>query len=597
MNQITLIIAAIIGIGLTSGNTQAGELPDTYWSLQQAKEILDKTRHVYLDPDISALTNGEQAAVSKLIEAGHIMNSLYEDSMHPGALASKQVLLSMQKKGQHSQSLLDLYYMFKGPVASTLDNQRVPFLPVAAEEPGKNVYPAGLRREDMDPLLVARPELASDLLDVRSVVRETNTENLKHDLATLDRFPLLDGLHPGLRKRLVELHSGGDTAAVYALPYSVRWAPAFMKIHALLQAASDDVATDDPDLSAYLSIRARDLVSDDYEGGDAAWVRGRFKHLNAQIGSYEVYGDALYGVKSLFSLSLLARDEEKSRELTSALHGLQSIQDALPLGAGRKIQQDIPVGVYNIIADFGQSRGSNTATILPNDANHSRKYGRTILLRYNIMTHADLFNDVSEKYRTAVAPKFANDLSLEGPFYRTLWHEVGHYLGVDATTDGRELNEALSPWGSHYEEMKADLVSLFTSARMNHDGLMTDELFRSVQAGGVLRVLQNNQPRTKDQPYQTMQLMQMNYFLEHGALSFDKETARLDIHYDVYETVATKMLDEVLAIQAAGDSERAGEFIRRYTSWTPDLHERLAKRLRDSAKYRYRMVRYKALDH
>ena len=596
MNQNSFIATVTFTISLATANILAGELPDTYWSQQQATEILAKTRHVYLDPDISKLTDSERTAVSKLIEAGHIINSLYEDSMHAEALASKQTLKNLHEVGKHTQSLLDLYYMFKGPIASTLDNQRVAFLPVASEEPGKNVYPLGMSREKMDSMLQNRPGLTGELLDVRTVVRETRTENLKHDLATLDRFPLLDGLHPGLRIRLEELSSGKDDAQIYSLPYSVRWAPAMMKIYALLNAASDELATDDPDFAAYLAIRARDIVSDNYEGGDAAWVRGRFKHLNAQIGSYEVYGDALYGVKSLFSLSLLARDEEKSRELSAALQGLQVIQDALPHGAGRKIQQDIPVGVYNIIADFGQSRGSNTATILPNDANHSRKYGRTILLRYNIMTNPDLFSDQLNKYRTAVDPQFADDLTLEGPFYRTLWHEVGHYLGVDSTEDGRELNEALSPWGSHYEEMKADLVSLFTSARMNLNGLMSDELFRSVQAGGVLRVLQNNQPRTKDQPYQTMQLMQMNYFLENGALSFDKDTGRLDIHYDVYEAVATRMLGEVLAIQAAGDSERAGEFIKRYTSWTAELHERLAKRLRDSAKYRYRMVKYKALE-
>ena len=595
MKQKAFVVIAALTLSLVTGNTLAQDLPDTYWSQQQVSEILDKTRSVFLDPDISALTTGEQAAVSKLIEAGHIMNQLYEDSMHPQALESKHKLQALHQGGQHTQSLLDLYYMAKGPIASTLDNRRVPFLPVAAEEPGKNVYPVGMSREKMDPLLAARPKLAAGLLGVRTVVRESSEKNLKHDLTTLDKYPMLDGLHPGLRKQLEALRSGEDDTAVYALPYSVRWAPGIMKIYALLNAASVDVATDDPDLAAYLSLRARDLVSDDYEGGDAAWVRGRFKHINAQIGSYEVYGDALYGVKSLFSLSILARDEEKSRELSAALGGLQAIQDSLPLGAGRKIQQDIPVGVYNIIADFGQSRGSNTATILPNDANHSRKYGRTILLRYNIMTHPDLFNDAREKYKTAVAQEFADDLSLEGPFYRTLWHEVGHYLGVDSTGDGRELNEALSPWGSHYEEMKADLVSLFTSAQMNRDGQMSDELLRSVQAGGILRVLQNNQPRTADQPYQTMQLMQMNYFLENGLLTFDEETARLSINYDVYESVATKLLGEVLAIQSAGDSDHAGAFIKRYTSWTPELHERLADRLRKSAKYRYRMVEYKAL--
>ena len=590
-----LIIAAALTSGLISCSAFARSPFEGYWTEAQAAEILDKTRRVMLDPDLSTLSAGEQAAVRKLLKAGAIMNRLYQDSMHPEALASLQALQNLHDGGQHTGALLDLFYMFKGPVASTLDNRRVPFLPVAAEQPGKNVYPAGMSREKMDLLLEARPELARSLLDVRTVVRETTEENLQTDIGMLDQYPLLDGLHPGLRKRLESLHSGEDDAPVYALPYSVRWAPGIMEIYGLLNAASADVAADDPDLSAYLSLRARDLVSDDYEGGDAAWVRGRFSHLNAQIGSYEVYGDALYGVKSLFSLSLLARDEAKSRELSAALQGLQAIQDSLPEGAGRKIQQDIPVGVYNIIADFGQSRGANTASILPNDANHSRKYGRTILLRYNIMTHPGLFSDRKEKFTAAVIPEQAQDLSLDGPFYRTLWHEVGHYLGVDKTEDGRELNEALSPWGSHYEEMKADLVSLFTSAHLNQAGLMSDELLRSVQAGGVLRVLQNNQPRTADQPYQTMQLMQMNYFLEHGSLSFDEATARLTINYDVYQQVATKMLGEVLAIQAAGDSDRAAAFIDRYTGWIPELHERLADRLRSTARYRYRMVEYDAL--
>lgn len=212
------------------------------------------------------------------------------------------------------------------------------------------------------------------------------------------------------------------------------------------------------------------------------------------------------------------------------------------------------------------------------------------------MANPGLFEDRKEAFQTAVKADHANDLTLDGPFYRTLWHEVGHYLGVDKTSDGRELNEALSPWGSHYEEMKADLVSAFTSAHLNANGEMSDEVFRSVQAASVLRVLQKNQPRTKEQPYQTMQLMQLNYFLEHGLLSYDPPNARLEIHYDRYNEVVSQMLGDVLGIQQQGDSQRAGEFIEKYISWTPELHGRLAERLRDSSRYRFVMVRYKALD-
>ncbi len=323
-----------------------------------------------------------------------------------------------------------------------------------------------MTNELMDPFLEAQPDQATELLDVRSVVRASTNENIKRDLGMLERFPVLDGLHPGLRSRLEALQAGPIEIPWYALPYSVRWAPEIMQAFELINAAADDVKDEDPDFAAYLALRARDIISDDYEAGDAAWVRGRFSHLNAQIGSYEVYADSLYGVKSFFSLNVLVRDVEKSNELSSAIRGLQDIQDKLPVGAGRKIQSDIAIGVYNIIADFGQSRGANTATILPNDADHTRKYGRTILLRYNIMADPGLFEDRKEAFQTAVIAGHADDLTLDGPFYRTLWHEVGHYLGVDKTTDGRDLNEALSPWGSHFEEMKADLVSAFTSAQL-----------------------------------------------------------------------------------------------------------------------------------
>ena len=56
------------------------------------------------------------------------------------------------------------------------------------------------------------------------------------------------------------------------------------------------------------------------------------------------------------------------------------------------------------------------------------------------------------------------------------------------------------------------------------------------------------------------------------------------------------MLGDVLNIQQQGDSQRAGEFIEKYISWTPELHDRLAERLRNSSRYRFVMVRYKALD-
>ncbi|WPB75784.1 hypothetical protein KYC5002_43180 [Archangium violaceum] len=86
-----------------------------------------------------------------------------------------------------------------------------------------------------------------------------------------------------------------------------------------------------------------------------------------------------------------------------------------------------PVGGYDVIADFGQARGTNTASILPNDALFSRRYGRTILLRDNIMKNPDIFAADERIWRAVTVEAHAADLAPEGNSQRTLWHEIGHY--------------------------------------------------------------------------------------------------------------------------------------------------------------------------
>src|SRR6185503_20221651 len=200
------------------------------------------------------------------------------------------------------------------------------------------------------------------------------------------------------------------------------------------------------------------------------------------------------------AFNVLSTRQSETTALRQAMRGLQAIEDSLPYDHHKKIREDIPVGVYDVVADFGQTRGGNTATILPNESYLARRYGRTILLRANIMRDQSIFQSTSGTLAAAIGPEQAKDLTNDGNFYRTLWHEVGHYLGVDRTKDDRDLDEALQEDSSVLEEMKADLVSLFVAEALRKQGYYTDELLRSVYAGGVLRVLQNNKPR-RDQPY------------------------------------------------------------------------------------------------
>ena len=580
---------------LLLAHTVAAELPDGYWPVEATQPILDSRLEVTLAPDLDHLSPAELQAVNALLAAGQVMQVLYEQQLHAQALAAKQSLDELHSSAADpgaTRNLLDLYYLFKGPVATTLDNERLPFLPVGSPDPGKTVYPQGLARPEIDAFLDSNPEARESLLAVRTVVRRTSAEAIAGDLARLDEYPGVEALHPGLRHKLEALEE--NPAALYAVPYALAYAPQLAEARQHLEAAADSIEQEAPDFAAYLRNRSRDLLSGDYESGDASWVTGQFGNLNLQFGSYETYDDSLLGVKAFYSASLLASDEARSRALAAAMTELQAIEDALPYEHQKRVRSHIPVGVYNVVADFGQARGANTATILPNDANHARKYGRIVLIRNNILGNPTIFDSVRQRFDAVVVPEQREHLAIDGSFNRTLWHEIGHYLGVSVTADGGNLGAALAEYADLVEEMKSDLVSLHAAPTLLEIGYYDEQGLRAHYADGIRRTLQVVRPRP-EQPYQNMQLMQFNYFMEHGLVEPRGDAARLAINYDRYHDVVSALLREVLQLQYAGDYEATKAFVERWTYWDDRVHGRLAELMREQVSYRGTLVRYAIL--
>ncbi|HWN68505.1 MAG TPA: hypothetical protein VNM90_12785 [Haliangium sp.] len=556
------------------------------WTQAQTKEILDRTQTIRLAPDISHLTEGERTAVQKLIAVGRIFQDVYEDQRHHQARAAKARL----RPGSPQATL---YRLFQGPIATTLDNRLVPFLPVAAAPPGKNVYPLDLTREEYNAFIAANRAREAELTHIRSVVRRADRASLTQDLATLRRHPVLDTLHPGLKQRLQRLAARPNRRELYGLPYSVAYAEQTIRAFGLLNEAADAVERDDQAFARYLRNRARDLLSDDYESGDAAWLKGRFKSLNAQIGAYESYDDEVAGTRAFYSFSLLATRATESAELRQAMNGMQALEDSLPYQRHKRVMEDIPVGVYDVVADFGQARGGNTATNLPNEAYLVERYGSIILLRANIMRNPELFQGSGDVFGAAVTPEQVGHLTADANFYRTLWHEIGHYLGPDVTASGVTLDQ-IGADANLLEELKADLVSLFVAKELRRRQYYSADQLRSLYASGILRVLQNNRPR-REQPYNMMQLIQWNWFLDRGVLSFDPATAKLRIDYGRYHDAVRELLEQVIALQEAGDAKGAAAFVERWGNWDENLHGRIAANIRTQQRYRYRLFTYAAL--
>lgn len=562
------------------------------WSLADAQAILDKTQTLTLGPDLGHLSANERAAVGFLLQAGQIFQDVYEAQRHRDALTVRAALA--KRTDAQGRALALLYRINQGPIATTLDNKRLPFVDVEPAPAGKNVYPWDLTKAEFDSFLAANPEEAGRLTDLRSVVRRAELPPLQRDHRVLVKYPVLETLHPQLRSRLERLIQKPDRKVLYAVPYSVAYAEEMTAAYRLLNLAAAAVEPDDWAFAKYLRNRARDLLSDDYESGDAAWLKGRFKNLNAQIGAYETYDDELLGTRAFYSFSLLAARNAEGAALRKAMNGIQALEDSLPTPNHKKVQEDIPVGVYDVIADFGQARGANTATNLPNEAYLVERYGSIILLRANIMRNPDLFKGSGDVFGAAMAQPYPGHLTSDANFYRTLWHEVGHYLGPDLTRDGGQFADALGADASLLEEMKADLVSLFVAEELKKRGYYSEDQLRAVYASGILRCLQNNRPR-REQPYNMMQLMQWNWFLDRKVLSFDAATAKMSIDYGRYHAAVADLLKAVLALQVEGDKAAVEAFIDRWGTWDEALHGKIAANIRAQQRYRFRLFNYAAL--
>src|SRR5688572_5578905 len=133
-----LPLVLAVSMAATSLLAQAGP-PRRNWAPDQVQSILDRMARTRLAPDLSHLTAGERLAVARLLDVGRIFQDLYEQQRHRSALTARATL--ERARDAQSQNLLTLYRLNQGPIATTLDNRREPFLAVDPPPPGRNVYP------------------------------------------------------------------------------------------------------------------------------------------------------------------------------------------------------------------------------------------------------------------------------------------------------------------------------------------------------------------------------------------------------------------------------------------------------------------------
>ena len=380
---------------------------------------LARWKRVEMPFNAAGLDQRQRQVVAKLADASRLIESIYWQQSDPEGLA-----LYRSTKDANLRRLLAI----NGCRWDLIDENK-PFAASKPIPPGRNIYPKGLARAQIEAYVKAHPGEKEAIYSPYTVLRWNGKK--------------LD-----------------------AIPYRVEYKKWLEPAAKLLREAAD--LSDDKDFARFLRMRADALLSDDYYPSDLAWLDLKNPKIDVIFAPYETYLDDVLGVKTSYESAILIRNQAESEKLALYQKYVPGIQDALPLAAQdrpSKRGQPSPMEVMDAPLRTGDLLHGYQAVAdnLPNDPRiHEAKGTKKIFFKN--------FMDARVNYVVLPMAKYlmpadqAQRASGEGYLAAVVLHEISHGLGpAFARTNGKQapITEALGPIYSALEEAKADVVGMF----------------------------------------------------------------------------------------------------------------------------------------
>ena len=286
---------------------------------------------------------------------------------------------------------------------------------------------------------------------------------------------------------------------LYSIPYYKQFEKEVKEVSSLLLEASK--LAEDKGLKVYLELRAKALLTDDYQKSDLAWMDMKSNTLDIVIGPIETYEDKLFGNKASHEAYVLIKDQIWSKRLAKFSAYLPELQRELPVDDAYKKEMpgtNSDLNAYDVVFYAGDcNAGSKTIAInLPNDEKVQLQKGTRRLQLKNTMQAkfekilvpiSNVLIDISQR----------KHITFDAFFENTMFHEVAHGLGIKNTINGKgTVRKALQEYSSALEEGKADILGLYMVQQLTDKGELTNDfkdnmvtfmagIFRSVRFGAA----------------------------------------------------------------------------------------------------------------
>ena len=483
-----------------------------------------------LTSDISHLTAEEKEVLPILFEVADIMKDLFWEQ----TTGQKESFLK-RIEGEKAKKFARINY---GPW-DRLNNNKPFFKEVGTKPEGANFYPVDMSRKEFE---------SWDNPD-------------KESLYTL-----------------VRRNNNGDLKTVW---YHEAYASELKRASDLLKRAAGIVKN--PQVKTYFNKRAEALLTSKYLDSDFAWMEMKDANIDFVVGPIENYEDALYGYKAAFESFILIKDPDWSKKLTRFSQMLPDLQEQLPVK--EEYKREVPgtksdMNVYDAVYYAGDcDAGSKTIAInLPNDEEVHIKYGsRKLMLKNAMQAKFDrILVPISE---LLITPEQRKYVTFNAFFENTMFHEVGHAMGIKNTVNGKgKVRQALKEVASSIEEGKADIMGLFLVSQLYEQGELTQgeltqgelkdnyvtffaSIFRSSRFGTASAHGKAN-------------MMRFNYFKEKGAFTRNDD-GTYTVNFDKMHSTMVSLLQRILYMQGDGNYEEAKQWVQTKGVVTPSLKKDL----------------------
>ena len=502
------------------------------------KDELAKFKPVRMPFDSAHLTPREVQMVGKLVEACQYLESIYWRQSDPEGLKLYHALAA----SRDPNDLAVRRFLRINGSRFDLINNNAPFVGAAPMPPGHAFFPLDLRREEFDRYVAAHPDQKAALYDSFTVVRRKGS-------------------------------------ALETIPYHVEYKQWVDPAAKALRDAAD--LSDDPAFAKFLRMRADALQADQYFDSDVAWVSLVNPKFDVIFAPYESYLDDFLGVKTSYGAAILIRNEEESQKLDVFQKYVPDIQDSLPLaGEDRPSKHGLfsPMEVMDTPYRAGDLRHGYQAVAdnLPNDPRiHEQKGSKKIFFK-NFMD-ARVNYVILPMAKRLLPADAASMVSADGYLAYTMMHEISHGLGpaFARTSSGRkDIREAIGPTYSALEEAKADIVGLYGLKWLVDRGDLPKENlngYYASQVAGILRTVRFSVAEAHGRA----EIMEFNFYSEHGAVAHDAASGRYTIHFDRMPEAVAALSKELLEQEATGDRARVEAWFAKYGTLPPDLAKAL----------------------